>query len=99
MTRFNITLDEGISLLIGLLIIFQVEKFLYRKLLYKLMDLIKAATGKSNFKIIGLLKVKNYMRDDTPGDSFTTYDIGNNYLILPDNSKNRINSLKNNLIN
>ena len=89
MTRFNITLDEGIKLVDWSVNNLSGGEILVPKIAsYRLMDLIKAATGKSNFKILGLRKGEKLHEEMiAPGDSFTTYDIGNNYLILPDNSK------------
>ena len=96
MTRFNITLDEGIKLVDWSVNNLSGGEILVPKIAsYRLMDLIKAATGKSNFRIIGLRKGEKLHEEMiAPGDSFTTYDIGNNYLILPDNSNKRVNSLK-----
>ena len=96
MTRFSITLQDGIkvvewasnNLLGGEILIPKIPS-------YNLETLLKAAAPKNKFKISGLRKgEKMHEEMIATGDSYTTYDIGKYFMILPDNTSERCNLYK-----
>jgi len=95
MTRFNISLKHGVQLvdwasknLIG-------GEILIPKISsYNLKDLINAV-GIKKYKLTGIRKGEKLHEEMiSPADSNTTYDIGKNFIILPDNNKKRVNYYK-----
>jgi len=89
MTRFNITLEEGVNM-----VLYALEKawggelFVPKIPSYNIMDLAKAVDSNCKTTIIGIRpgeKVHEEMISSS--DSYHTYDIGNYYVILPTISK------------
>jgi UDP-N-acetylglucosamine 4,6-dehydratase len=96
MTRFSITLREGVkvvdwasnNLLGGEILIPKIPS-------YNIETLLKTVSPKVKLKISGLRKgEKMHEEMISPGDSFTTYDVGKYFMILPDNMKSRCNLYK-----
>lgn len=85
MTRFNITLNEGVNMvLFALENAWGGELFVPKIPSYNILDLAKAIDPKCNTKIIGIRpgeKVHEEMISSS--DSYNTYDIGQYYVILP----------------
>lgn len=95
MTRFNITLTEGVNL-----VDWASKKLLGGEILvpkipsYNLKTFLEALNVKK-IKNVGLRKGEKIHEEMiSKADSFTTYDIGNKYIILPDNDKKRISTYK-----
>ena len=93
MTRFNITLEEGVNMvLFALENAWGGELFVPKIPSYNIMDLAKAIDPKCNTKIIGIRpgeKVHEEMISSS--DSYNTYDIGKYYVILPSIKNWRLN--------
>ncbi len=85
MTRFNITLNEGVKLVLyALENAWGGELFIPKIPSYNIMDLAKAIDSNCKIKIIGIRpgeKVHEEMISSS--DSYNTYDIGNYFVILP----------------
>ena len=96
MTRFNITLEDGVEMVdwvaknsIG------GEIYVPRIPSYKITDLAKAMNSKNKLKIIGIRKGEKIHEEMiTKGDSQTTYALKKYYVILPDNSKTTYKKFK-----
>ena len=87
MTRFNITLDEGVDMVLHAL-----EKavggeiFVPKIPSYKITDLATAICDKCEQKIIGVRSGEKIHEEMiTSSDSYNTYDLGKYYVILPQN--------------
>ena len=96
MTRFNITLDQGVKTVDWAMQNSNGGEILIPKIpSYKLVNLIQAVGLKNKPKIIGLRKGEKVHEEMiTEADSYTTYDIGKYFLILPDNEKSTLNRFK-----
>ena len=96
MTRFNITLDQGVKVVDWAMQNSNGGEILIPKIpSYKLINLIQAVGLKNKPKIIGLRKGEKVHEEMiTEADSYTTYDIGKYFLILPDNEKSTLNRFK-----
>ena len=96
MTRFNITLDQGVKAVDWAMQNSNGGEILIPKIpSYKLVNLIQAVGLKNKPKIIGLRKGEKVHEEMiTEADSYTTYDIGKYFLILPDNEKSTLNRFK-----
>ena len=85
MTRFNITLREGVKMvLFALENAWGGELFVPKIPSYNILDLAKAIDAECNTKIVGIRpgeKVHEEMISSS--DSYNTYDIGQYYVILP----------------
>ena len=85
MTRFNITLNEGVKMVLyALENAWGGELFIPKIPSYNIMDLAKAIDPNCKIKIIGIRpgeKVHEEMISSS--DSYNTYDIGNYFVILP----------------
>ena len=88
MTRFNISLDEGIETVLWTLKNMQGGEIVVPKLpSYRIMDLAKAVSSKIKIKLIGKRPGEKIHEElITESDSGNTIDIGNYYLILPTNN-------------
>ena len=88
MTRFNISLDEGIETVLWTLKNMQGGEIVVPKLpSYRIMDLVKAISSKIKIKLIGKRPGEKIHEElITVSDSGNTIDIGNYYLILPSNN-------------
>ncbi len=85
MTRFNISLDEGVSL-----VFFAIQNawggeiFVPKIPSYQIMDLAKAICPECEYKEIGIRPGEKLHEEMiTSSDSFFTYDLGKYYAILP----------------
>lgn len=102
MTRFNISLQEGVEMVLHALeASFGGEIFVPKIPSYKITEVAKAIGPECELKIIGIRpgeKVHEEMI--TASDSFTTYDLGKYYAILPQVTSFDLNEfiLKNNAI-
>ena len=96
MTRFSITLDQGVKAVDWAMQNSNGGEILIPKIpSYKLVNLIQAVGLKNKPKIIGLRKGEKVHEEMiTEADSYTTYDIGKYFLILPDNEKSTLNRFK-----
>ena len=85
MTRFNITLLEGVKMVIHALEnSWGGEIFIPKIPSYKITDVAKAIGPECELKIIGIRPGEKIHEEMiTPSDSFTTYDLGKYYVILP----------------
>jgi len=85
MTRFNISLEDGVQMVLHALEnSWGGELYIPKLPSYKIMDVAKAVDEKSKIKIIGIRpgeKIHEEMISSS--DSFNTYDLGNYYVILP----------------
>lgn len=89
MTRFNITLDGGVDM-----VLYALENALGGELFvpkipsFKILDLAKAIDEKCELKIVGIRpgeKIHEEMISSS--DSYSTYDLGKYYVILPQITK------------
>ena len=88
MTRFNISLDEGVNMVdwVGKNAIGG-EIFVPKIPSYRITDIAKAMNPKNKLKIVGVRRGEKIHEEMiTVGDSQTTYELNNYYIILPDNS-------------
>ncbi len=96
MTRFNISLEEGVIMVewvikngIG------GDIFVPKIPSYKVTDLAKAINSKNKIKIIGIRKGEKIHEEMiTVADSQTTYEINKYFVILPDNTKKTLEKFK-----
>ncbi len=88
MTRFNISLDEGVETVLWTLKNMQGGEIVVPKLpSYRIMDLAKAISNKIKIKLIGKRPGEKIHEElITISDSGNTIDVGNYYLILPTNN-------------
>ena len=105
MTRFNITIKEGVGLVLwSLNNTFGGEIVVPKISSYRILDVAKAIGPNCKQNIIGLRPgEKLHEKLITVSDSLTTYDIGNYYLILPQSQSSDLyishyNSLNLNLL-
>ena len=87
MTRFNITLSEGVNLVLhALKNAWGGEIFVPKIPSYKILDLAKAICPECHHKIIGVRPGEKLHEEMiTKSDSYSTYDLGNYFVILPHN--------------
>jgi len=96
MTRFNISLKEGVIMVdwvcknaLG------GEIYVPKIPSYKILDVAKAINPKNKIKIIGLRRGEKVHEDlITPSDSNTTYEIGKYFVTLPDIDERTIKKFK-----
>ena len=88
MTRFNISLSEGIETVLWTLKNMEGGEIVVPKLpSYRIMDLVKAISSKIKIKLIGKRPGEKIHEElITISDSGNTIDVGNYYLILPSNN-------------
>ena len=94
MTRFNISLDEGVDMVLHSLgKAWGGEIFVPKIPSYRIMDLAKAIGPNCEHKIIGIRPGEKIHEEMiTSSDSFTTYDLGKYFVILPQNPTWDLNS-------
>jgi len=87
MTRFNITLKEGVEMVISALKkSIGGELFVPKIPSYRILDVANAIGPKCELKKIGIRPGEKIHEEMiTAADSCNTFDIGNNYVILPNN--------------
>jgi UDP-N-acetylglucosamine 4,6-dehydratase len=85
MTRFNITLDQGVDLVLyALLNAWGGEIFVPKIPSYRITDIAKAIGPECKTEIVGVRPGEKIHEEMiTPSDSFNTYDLGKYYSILP----------------
>jgi len=85
MTRFNISLKEGVDIVLyALYAAWGGELFVPKIPSYKIMDVAKAIDSNCEYKIVGIRPGEKIHEEMiTASDSFTTYDLGRYYVILP----------------
>ncbi len=88
MTRFNISLEEGVDMVINVISeSLGGEIFIPKIPSYRILDVAEAISPSSKKEIIGIRpgeKVHEEMI--TTADSFNSYDLGDNFIILPSDS-------------
>ena len=96
MTRFNISLDEGIETVLWTLKNMQGGEIVVPKLpSYRIMDLAKAISSKIKIKLIGKRPGEKIHEElITISDSGNTIDVGSYYLILPTNNSRDLKNYK-----
>lgn len=96
MTRFNISLDDGVAMVMHALEhAWGGEIFIPKIPSYKITDVANAIAPECKHKVVGIRpgeKVHEEMI--TPSDSFYTYDLGKYYTILPATHKWSIEDFK-----
>ena len=87
MTRFNITLQEGVNMVLNSLEnSIGGELFVPKIPSYRILDIAKAIAPKCELKKIGIRPGEKIHEEMiTAADSCNTYDLGTNYVILPNN--------------
>jgi UDP-N-acetylglucosamine 4,6-dehydratase len=85
MTRFNISLDAGVDMVLHALdVAWGGELFIPKIPSYKILDVAQAIGPECEHKIIGIRPGEKIHEEMiTVSDSFTTYDLDNYYVILP----------------
>jgi len=85
MTRFNITLSEGVDLVLhSLKNAWGGEIFVPKIPSYKITDLAKAIGPECNYKTVGIRPGEKLHEEMiTKSDSYSTYDLGSYFVILP----------------
>jgi FlaA1/EpsC-like NDP-sugar epimerase len=85
MTRFNITLDGGVDMVLHALeTAWGGELFVPKIPSYNITDVAKAVAPNCEIKISGIRPGEKIHEEMiTSSDSFTTYDLGKYYVILP----------------
>ena len=85
MTRFNISLKEGVDIVLyALSTAWGGELFVPKIPSYNIMDVAKAIDPNCECKIVGIRPGEKIHEEMiTTSDSFTTYDLGRYYVILP----------------
>jgi len=87
MTRFNISLEEGASMVLHALEnAWGGEIFIPKIPSYRIMDLANSICSESKKEVIGIRPGEKIHEEMiTASDSFYTYDLGKYYVILPSN--------------
>ena len=87
MTRFNITLEEGIDMVLHALENAQGGEIFVPKIpSYKITDLATAICDKCEQKVVGVRSGEKIHEEMiTSSDSYNTYDLGKYFVILPQN--------------
>ena len=95
MTRFNITLDQGISLVLEALKNAEGGEIFVPKIpSYRVTDVAKAICPDCSMPVTGIRPGEKIHEEMiTQADSYTTYDLGKYYIIFP-NNKELINKYK-----
>ena len=93
MTRFNISLDQGVEMvLFALKNAWGGELYVPKIPSYKILDLAKAIAPECEIEIVGIRPGEKIHEEMiTSSDSYQTYDIENYYVILPQNPQWNLN--------
>jgi len=85
MTRFNISLDEGVGMVLHALEhAWGGELFVPKIPSYKITDVAEAIAPECKIEIVGIRPGEKIHEEMiTPSDSYSTYDLGKYYVILP----------------
>jgi UDP-N-acetylglucosamine 4,6-dehydratase (inverting) len=97
MTRFNITLDGGVAMVMyALENAWGGELFVPKIPSYKILDVAKAISEKLEYEIVGIRAGEKLHEEMiTSSDSYNTYDLGSYYVILPQMPKWKLNDFIN----
>lgn len=89
MTRFNVTLDEGVDIVLWSIKNSYGSEIVVPKLKsFNIVDLANAIDSNKKIKLIGMRPGEKLHEElITYSDGYNTIDIGKYYLILPDNNK------------
>ena len=88
MTRFNITLDQSVKMVLDCLkFSLGGEIFVPKIPSYKITDVAKAVCPSCTIEKVGIRQGEKIHEEDYKSDSFTTIDIGKYFIILPSNKK------------
>ena len=89
MTRFNISLDGGVDMVLHALdSAWGGEIYIPKIPSYKILDIAEAIAPKCKIDVIGLRPGEKIHEEMiTSSDSYNTYDLGKYYVILPSNPK------------
>lgn len=89
MTRFNISLQEGVNMVMHAMFnAWGGEVFIPKIPSYRIIDVAKAIGPNCDHKIVGIRPGEKIHEEMiTPSDSYTTYDLGDYYAILPVQTK------------
>ena len=96
MTRFNISIEEGVSLIL-FAIKYSIggEVFIPKIPSYKILDVAKAICPKCDIEIVGIRPGEKIHEEMiTTSDSFYTYDLGKYYSIIPSSNSFDLNGFK-----
>lgn len=96
MTRFNISIEEGVSLIL-FAIKYSIggEVFIPKIPSYKILDVAKAICPKCDIEIVGVRPGEKIHEEMiTTSDSFYTYDLGKYYSIIPSSNSFDLNGFK-----
>ena len=87
MTRFNISIEEGVDMVLHALEkAWGGEIFVPKIPSYKIMDVAEAIAPECKKEVVGIRPGEKIHEEMiTSSDSFTTYDLGKYYVILPQN--------------
>lgn len=99
MTRFNISLSEGVNLVLHAMEnAWGGEIFVPKIPSYRILDLAKAIAPNCKLKFVGIRPGEKIHEEMiTAADSFNTYEIGSNFVILPSISQwNKADYIKSN---
>lgn len=93
MTRFNISLDQGVKMvLFALKNAWGGELYVPKIPSYKILDVAKAVAPDCKIKVVGIRPGEKIHEEMiTASDSYQTYDLGNYYVILPQNPQWNLN--------
>jgi len=85
MTRFNISLDDGVSMVLHALDnAWGGELFVPKIPSYKILDVAKAICPECEHKIVGIRPGEKIHEEMiTASDSYNTYDLGKYYVVIP----------------
>ena len=94
MTRFNISLDEGVDLVLWALEHAQGREILVPKISsFRITDLAEAIAPGAERRLVGIRPGEKLHEEMiTSSDSFSTVDLGPHYAVLPPGSKESIDS-------
>lgn len=89
MTRFNISIDEGVTMVLHALEnMWGGELYVPKIKSYKILDIAKAIAPECKIEYIGIRPGEKIHEEMiSSDDSFTTYDLGKYFAILPRNTK------------
>jgi FlaA1/EpsC-like NDP-sugar epimerase len=93
MTRFNISLNQGVKMvLFALKNAWGGELYVPKIPSYKILDVAKAVAPECKIKVIGIRPGEKIHEEMiTASDSYQTYDLGKYYVILPQNPQWNLN--------
>jgi UDP-N-acetylglucosamine 4,6-dehydratase (inverting) len=93
MTRFNISLDDGVTMVLHALeMAWGGEIFVPKIPSYRITDVAKAVAPDCEIEIIGIRPGEKIHEEMiTSSDSFSTYDLGKYYVILPQKTNWNLN--------